>query len=120
MQESAFDLLSEFYTNLWGQLDALSDEHRWIRSVGEAKAPRSADDILTRLGELSELPGSVELQQLCEEYSRVTELRNEWIAAIREKRSGPYEKQKEELLQEIEAKLSYLQDRALAFNSLTA
>ncbi len=113
MYGSAFRLLSEFYIALWGQLDALSDEHRWVRITGEQRATRAAKDILEELRKLSHrgetLP--ISLEELQADLTKSAKFVDDWQRAFPGERKG--------LRKRIEEMQAYLQERGLAFGTLT-
>ena len=100
--------VSDFYILLWGDVDSLSDEHRWIRIIGERDSKRTSASILEELKNASyhqQLP--VSLDELTHDYERTRELIETWVHASPEARR--------ELRRRWEETRAYLQDRAHAF-----
>lgn len=111
MEDTAFRLLSEFYILLWGDVDSLSDEHRWIRIIGPHDSKRTPASILEELRNAShhqQLP--VPLDKLTDDYERARELIETWVHASPEARKG--------LRKRMEETRAYLQERGLAFGAL--
>ena len=113
MQDSVFGLLSEFYIALSGEIDSLSDEHRWVRISGESSGQSASDAILKQLLETSNGQGlPVSLDRLHGDRRRATELVVQW-------RTAP-PGQRRALSRSVEELRAYLQEKGLGFGLLAS
>ena len=114
MEESAFKLLSEFYIALWGELDALSDEYRWVRIVGEKETRRKAKTIFEQLKQVSpkeKLP--VPIDQLKVDLEQATE----FIEKFAKKWDKAEPRERKDLRKSLDEMRARFQERGLAFGT---
>jgi len=108
-------LLSAFYIALWGQLDALSDERRWVRTVGsraQGELEQRADDVLKELSVTSQVTLSISLKQLEADKARAQEFLYEW--------HGSQPEARERLRARLEELRGYFEQQGLAFGAAAA
>jgi hypothetical protein len=113
MQNQLYQLLSEFYISLWGEIDSVSDEHRWVRISGQRDGNTVTDAILKQLhAVLNHQQSPISFDQLDRDRGQVTELITQWQSSTPDQRVS--------LRKSLEETRAYVQEKGLAFGSLAS